>query len=98
MQVSLKAVPLLFVVNMEVWKLDLYGGMGASYVWTDLEAFGNHVYSYEWNYSLMFSAGYTYMLNDWFGVGIEAKTYIFTKLNKQVGSLELKMKLKILEW
>ena len=98
MKASLKAIPILFIVNMEVGGFDLYGGMGASYVWSDLEAFDDHITSEQWNYSLMFSAGYTYMFTDYFGLGAEAKSYIFTNLNKVVGSLELKMSLSLFEW
>jgi hypothetical protein len=96
--VSLKAIPILVVFNMELWKTDFYAAMGASYVWTELDAFDEKVYSPVWNYSLMFGWGYTYMFSNNIGLGVEAKTYFFTRLNKQVGSLQLKFKYCIFDW
>ncbi|MFH1051739.1 MAG: hypothetical protein V1779_12530 [bacterium] len=96
--VSLKAIPIIAVFNMELWKTDFYAAMGASYVWTELDAFDDKVYSPVWNYSLMFGWGYTYMFNENIGLGIEAKDYFFTRLNKQVASFQLKLKYCILDW
>jgi|GEM_PF-2662764 len=98
MEVSLRAIPLLVVFNMEIWKTDFFAAMGASYVWTELDAFNQKVYSPVWNYSLMFGWGYTYNLTDNFGFGIEAKSYIFTRLNKSVGSMQFKLKYCVVDW
>ncbi|MFC2130428.1 hypothetical protein ACFLSQ_03235 [Bacteroidota bacterium] len=95
---SLNAIPILAVFNMEVWKIDVYAGMGVSYVWTEIEAFDEKVISDDWNYCMMFSGGYTYMFTDWIGLGAEFKSYFFTKLDKRVGGLQLKLKWSLMKW
>jgi hypothetical protein len=92
------AAPVLLVFSMEVWGADISGGMGTSYIWTQVDAFNDVVISSQWNYSLMCSLGYTLMFTDNFGLGLESKSYFFTELSKIAGSLQLNLKFNILEW
>jgi hypothetical protein len=96
--VSLKAIPLLLIFNMEILKTDFYTGIGASYVWTELDAFNVDVNSPVWNYTLMFGLGYTYLLTNNLGIGIEAKSYLLTRMNKEIASFQIKFKWKLYEW
>ena len=95
---NLNAIPILLVFNMEIWKMNFYGSVGASYVWTRLDTKNDLVISSQWNYTIMLSSGYTYYFNEWIGIGIEGKYYLFTKLEKQLFSINIKTKFCLLTW
>ena len=76
----LNAIPILLVFNMKVAKIDLYYGIGLSYVTSRLEAFSDRVIVSNWYYCYDLAIAYKYPLSKKIDIGIEAKSYFFPKL------------------
>jgi hypothetical protein len=94
---KLNAIPILLVFNMKVWHVDVYGGMGVSYVTSKVEAFDTKVIAHIWRYAYCFGVGYTYPIKR-FGIGVEARMYSFAKLEKTMIGIMPKLTYDFYKW
>jgi len=94
----LNAIPLLLVFNMKVSKIDLYYGLGISYLTTHLEAFDEKVKVGNWYYCYNFAIAYKYPITRNIGIGIEAKSYFFPKLQTVTSGLSINLNYQFLQW
>ena len=98
LRARLNAIPILLVFNMKVSKIDLYYGIGLSYVTSRLEAFGDKVVVNNWYYCYDIAIAYTHPLSKKIDIGIEGKSYFFPKLQKVSGGIVFNFSYKILSW
>ncbi len=94
----LNAIPLLLVFNMKVSKIDLYYGLGISYLTTHLEAFDEKVKVGNWYYCTNIAIAYKYPITKNIGIGIEAKSYFFPKLQTVTSGLSINLNYQFLRW
>jgi hypothetical protein len=98
LRARLNAIPLLLVFNMKVSKIDLFYGIGLSYVTSRLEAFGEKVVVSNWYYCYDIAIAYTHPLSKKIDIGIEGKSYFFPKLQKVSGGIVINFTYRILSW
>ena len=98
LKARLNAVPLLLVFNMKFSRIDLYYGIGVSYVKSRLQAFEEKVTVGNWYYCYDAAISYTYPLSKKINIGLEAKSYFFPKLQKISGGLVLSLSYRLLQW
>jgi len=98
MKARLNAVPLLLVVNMKISKIDLYYGIGLSYVTSRLEAFDQKVVVSNWYYCYDLAFAYHFPLTKNMEFGVESKTYFFPKLLKISSGLFVNVSYRFLRW
>jgi len=98
LRARLNAIPILIVFNMKVSKVDLYYGIGLSYVTSRLEAFGEKVVVNNWYYCYDIAIAYSHPLSKNIDIGIEAKSYFFPKLQKVSGGIVFNFSYRILSW
>ena len=94
----LNAIPLLLVFNMKVSKINLFYGMGISYLTTRLEAFDEKVKVGNWYYCYNIAIAYKYPVTKNIGIGIEAKSYFFPKLQTVTSGLSINLNYQFLHW
>lgn len=94
----LNAIPLLLVFNMKVSKINLYYGLGVSYLTTHLQAFDEKVVVGNWYYCYNVALAYNYPLSKNVNIGIEAKSYFFPKLQTMTGGVAINLNYKFLHW
>ena len=94
----LNAIPILLVFNMKVAKIDLYYGIGLSYVTSKLEAFNDRVEVSNWYYCYDLAIAYKYPLSKSIDIGIEAKSYFFPKVLKISGGAVINFTYTFLKW
>jgi hypothetical protein len=97
LKAALNAIPLLMVFNMKILHIDVYGGIGASYVTSKVNAFNTKVIAHIWRYTYCFGVGYTYPLKR-IGIGIEARMYSFAKLEKTMIGIMPKLTYDLYKW
>ena len=83
---------------MKVSKIDLYYGMGISYLTTHLEAFDEKVVVGNWYYCYDIALAYNYPLTKNLEIGIEAKSYFFPKLQTFTGGIAINLSYQFLHW
>jgi hypothetical protein len=84
------AVPIMFLLNMEFWGIQLNGALGTSYTYSQLTAFNETSTSTKWINTYYASVGYNiYFLTD-FHFGIEGEIYSFADLKSGVLALKAK--------
>ncbi|MFZ4400887.1 MAG: hypothetical protein ACOYO1_12700 [Bacteroidales bacterium] len=98
LRARLNAIPILVVFNMKVSKIDLYYGIGLSYVTSRLEAFGEKVVVNNWYYCYDIAVAYTHPFSKNINIGIEGKSYFFPKLQKVSGGIVINFSYRILSW
>ncbi len=89
LKARLNAIPLLLVFNMKFSKIDLYYGIGVSYVTSRLQAFEEKVVISNWYYCYDAAIAYSLPISRKINIGLEAKSYFFPKLQKISGGLVL---------
>jgi hypothetical protein len=94
---ALNALPVLLIFNMKVLHIDVYGGIGASYITSKVDAFNTKVIAHIWRYTYCCGVGYTYPLKR-FGIGIEARMYSFAKLEKTMIGIMPKLTYDFYKW
>jgi hypothetical protein len=94
----LNAIPMLLVFNMKVSKIDLYYGMGLSYLTTHLEAFDEKVIVGNWYYCYNIALAYNYPISKKMEIGIEAKSFFFPKLQTIAGGIAINFSYRFLQW
>lgn len=94
----LNAIPILLVFNMKVAKIDLFYGMGLSYLTTRLEAFDERVVVGNWYYCYNIALAYNYPITKNIDIGIEAKSYFFPKLQTLTGGISINLSYQFLHW
>lgn len=95
---SLRAIPILLLFNMEVWKLEVNGGLGVAKVNSKLEAFDTQVNSSEWNNIFYYGICYYYDINNLLSLGIEANSYILSKHDKFIAGFLVNLRYKFHNW
>lgn len=95
---DLHAMPLLLVFEMEVWRMHITGGVGASQVVSTITAFGDESVGREWMATYYLGAGYTWMLSQRFGIEINAGVYSITKIDETTGSVSFSLVYDVLRW
>ncbi|MFZ4413919.1 MAG: hypothetical protein ACOYOV_12615 [Bacteroidales bacterium] len=98
LRARLNGIPLLLVFNMKISKIDVFYGIGLSYVTSRLEAFGERVVVSNWYYCYDVALAYSHPLSKNLAIGIEAKTYFFPKLQKISGGLLINFSYRFLRW
>jgi hypothetical protein len=88
---ELEALPLNLVVIMDVFGIDIIGGLGAAYVRSTIDASNEISVASNWHYCFNFGLGYTIDLSDSFATGFEAKLFSLTKTDEITGGVYLKM-------
>ncbi len=94
---SLTSIPAIVVFNMKLHKLNLYGGLGASYTTSSIEAFDLKTITSRWLYTYYAALGYSYPFHR-FGIGLKGSIYSFSKLNKTDVSIMLDLSFDVLNW
>lgn len=94
----LNAIPILLVFNMKISKLDIYSGIGISYLTSRLEAFQEKVVVNDWYYCYNLGIGYSHSLSKDFEIGIEAKSYFFPRIQKISGGIVVNISYYFLRW
>ena len=87
----LEAVPVFLVFNMRFFTLDWTAGLGAAYMRSIIISFNEQAISYNWHYCFHLGLGFSFDIWDNFGIGMEGKTYAFTKTGQYLASLQLKL-------
>jgi hypothetical protein len=87
---KLEAMPLFLVVMMDIYGIDLIGGLGAAYVRSMIDASNEISVATNWHYCFNFGLGYTIDLSDSFAGGLEAKLFSLTKTDEITGGVYLK--------
>lgn len=98
LKASLNAIPIMIVFNMKLWIFDVYGGMGTSYVWANMNSFDIAVKSSEWHHTFFWGVSWSYYFADYFGIGLEGNTHYFSALDKNVSGLMLKIHFDVFRW
>jgi hypothetical protein len=98
LKARLNAIPMLLVFNMKIAKIDLYYGIGVSYVTSRLEAFEEKVVVSNWYYCYDIALAYNHPLTKNLDIGIESKTYFFPKLQKVSSGLTINFSYRFLRW
>jgi hypothetical protein len=95
---GLRTAPILLVFGMKIWELNIYGGMGVGRVTSSIEAFGEIASGYEWNNAIYTGVGYRCDFSRYFGLGIENRTYYFSKHELLVNGTFLNFYSGFLRW
>jgi len=95
---SLKGYPALLIINMNLYGIGLYGGLGTTYVTSSIEAMNSRVNVNNWYYTYYLGIGYNYYFSDSFGIGFEADIYTFSLMQVRSGGLKLKLNYDFLNW
>ncbi len=88
---KMEAVPVFLLFNMNVLYLDLTAGIGVSYMSSTIEVQNEESRATNWHYCFNFGLGYTLIITDNFGVGLEGKIFTLTKTDDRIASLYLKL-------
>lgn len=87
----LKGTPVIGVFNMDFYGLNLYGGLGVSYVTSTISISKEVVRVYDFYYTYFFGAGLQFYFSRSWGLGVEADAYSFSKLKVFVAGLQVKL-------
>ncbi len=98
MNASLNAAAFILLFDMEVWKLNISGGMGASLVQSSVTAYESTVDASSWMAAYYGSATYYLPLSGRFALGIKAGVYSIPKIDKITGGISLAISYDILQW
>jgi hypothetical protein len=92
------ALPISLIFDMNIWKFNLYAGFGAAYIESYINAFddnssssiiaGNYIYGLE----------YFISLTERLKVGLEAKLYYITSINKYLPGACISIGYDVFRW
>jgi hypothetical protein len=91
LQGKMEAIPLLLIFNMKAFYLDFTAGIGAGYVSSTTDVMKEVTVATNWHYCFLFGVGYSIMVSDYFGLGLEGRMFSFTKTNEFVSAAALKL-------
>jgi hypothetical protein len=87
---KLEALPIYLVFMMDIYGVDLIGGLGAAYVRSTIDASNEISVATNWHYCFNFGIGYSIQISDSFASGLEAKLFSLTKTDEISGGIYLK--------
>jgi hypothetical protein len=96
---SLTAIPILFVVGMEILPhIELLGGIGSTIMNSYFEAYGVEAKSSQLSTSYFVAGRYEHPINESFAVGGEINFYHISKIEDSTLSLQFILTYRILSW
>ncbi len=95
---GLTGIPIIFISRMHLWKVELSGGIGASWVHSNLTAFGNTVEANQWYQCYYFALGYEYTLTGKMGIGTEFFSFSMPKIDQQKIGIMFKFSYDLYRW
>jgi len=98
MNATLKAVPVMLVFDIDLWKFNLYTGLGYYYVISSASAFGESVSDSRWNVGFSLSLAYRYPVMKNTNLCGELKWSSIGELGKTLLSAQLFLSYNLFEW
>lgn len=89
---SMYGIPALIIFNYDISILSLFGGFGTSYLMSDITALNQNYKSNTWIDTYNYGIGLSIPLAHNFSIGIEAKGFFFSKINKLIGQAGVNVK------
>jgi opacity protein-like surface antigen len=97
-EASLNAVPLLFVVALQRYNVQLHGGAGYYRVHATAAVFESTIQSSEWDFGYLLALGYAYPLSRTIRVGAEVKWNNISEVQVSLLSLQARVLISLWEW
>ena len=95
---SLKGFPILLIFDMLLYGIDIYGGLGTTYVTSTIESMGSTVNVKNWYYTYYLSLGYNFYIGSNVSMGFEADIYTFSLMQIRSGGFKLKLNYDLINW
>ncbi len=95
---GLTGIPIVFITRMHLWKTDLSGGIGASWVHSNLTAFGKTVKTNQWYQCYYFALEYEHSLTKKMEIGVEFFSFSMPKIDQQKIGITLKFSYDVYSW
>lgn len=95
---TLSAIPILLVFNMEFNDLQVYSGIGVSYMWSEATAYNQKIVNDNINYSLMISGKYIIKKFNENNLSLEVKSNIITKLDLMLINFNINYEFNLYKW
>ncbi len=95
---TLSAIPILLVFNMEFNNLQIYTGVGVSYMMSELTAYNQKIINTNINYNLMISGKYIIKKFNENNLSLEVKSNIITKLDLMLINFNINYEFNLYKW
>lgn len=86
-EAKMTAVPVSLLFNMNIWGIDIYAGFGVTFIESNINAFDDFSSSRIIAGNYIYGLGYNIPISKSLGVGIEAKVFYITSINKYITCL-----------
>jgi hypothetical protein len=90
-EASLNAIPVLFILGVQLYDFQVHGGAGYYNVISNSSAFGNSIISSEWDFGYLLTLGYVIPSEGAFKLGAEIKWNNITEVQVSILSLQLRL-------
>jgi hypothetical protein len=90
-EASLNAIPVLFILGVQLYDFQVHGGVGYYNVISNSSAFGNSIISSEWDFGYLLTLGYVIPSGGAFKLGAEIKWNNITEVQVSILSLQLRI-------
>ena len=95
---TLKAIPVMVVFDMDIWRLNLYTGLGYYYVLSTIGAENDEITNTQWNVGFYLALAYKYPLSEKIKLCSELKWCSIGELGKTILLGEVFVSYNLFEW
>ena len=95
---GVRAIPLVFVFNINKFGFDLFGGVGAAFVMTSIDSFNQTSKSSIIAGSYLYGLGYCVEVDKRLRIGIELFNYFITNIDRNIAGSRLKLSYDFYHW
>lgn len=95
---SLNAIPVMAVFDMDIWRLNLYTGLGYYYVLSTISVENEEITNTKWNVGFYLALAYKYTLSEKIKLCSELKWCSIGELGKTILLAEVFISYNLFEW
>lgn len=93
---KMTALPVSLLFDMVIWGIDIYAGFGVTFLESNIKAFDDISSSRIIAGNYIYGLGYNIPITKNLGIGVEAKVFFITSINKYIACLGLNINYNIL--